>query len=169
MSIRPSQDPARVARARKSTALTVASLATLRYLRSSAQKTRLVVDQIRGKRVDEARALLKTSRKSVARDVLKLLMSAVANTENRPEAAGMIDQDELYVTRAEVGEGPAMKRIQPAPMGRAYPIRKRTCHVTLELGSLGAPKKPAARGGRAARAKTAKAPTRDAADAASKK
>ena len=148
MSPRMSQAPARVARARKSASLTSASSATLRYVRSSAQKTRLVVNQIRGQRVDEARALLMASRKAVARHVLKLLLSAVANTENRPDVKAMADVDELYVTRVEVGDGPAMKRIQPAPMGRAYPIRKRTCHVTIELGSLGkavatAPRQPA--------------------------
>ena len=107
----------------------------LRYLRASAQKTRLVVDQIRGRRVDAARALLRNSRKAVARDVLKLLMSAVANTENRAEA-GLVDTDELFVTRAFVDEGPVAKRIQPAPMGRAFPILKRSCHVTIELGTI---------------------------------
>ena len=144
MSSRMTQAPARVARARKGSTLTSASSATLRYLRASAQKTRLVVDQIRGHRVDAARAMLMASRKAVARQVLKLLQSAVANTENRPEVMAMADVDELYVTRVEVGEGPSMKRIQPAPMGRAYPIIKRTCHVSSELGSLGKTAVPAA-------------------------
>jgi large subunit ribosomal protein L22 len=156
VSIRQGQGPARVSRARKGGTVTVASSAKLRYLRSSAQKTRLVVDQIRGRRVDDARALLFASRKSVARDVLKLLMSALANTENRPEVMSMVDVDDLYVTRVEVGDGPVLKRIQPAPMGRAYPIHKRSCHVTIELGSLGgspAPKAPSARSARVQKTK----------------
>lgn len=136
MSLRNSAVPARIARARKTKQLTVVSEATLRHLRSSAQKTRLVVDQIRGRRVDEARAVLQASRKAVARDLLKLLLSAVANTENRQDLMAMVDADQLVVTRAEVGDGPVLKRIQPAPMGRAYPIRKRSCHVTLELGGI---------------------------------
>ena len=136
MSIRNSAVPARIARARKEKQLTVVSEATLRHLGSSAQKTRLVVDQIRGRRVDEARALLQASRKAVARDLLKLLLSAVANTENRQDLMAMLDADQLVVTRAEVGDGPVLKRIQPAPMGRAYPIRKRSCHVTFELGGI---------------------------------
>ena len=117
--------------------VTVASSARMRYLGSSAQKTRLVVNQIRGKRVDEARAFLRNCRKSVAHDILKLLMSALANTEARPDKAAMIDADELVVTRAQVDQAPSLKRIQPAPMGRAYPILKRHCHVTIELGTVG--------------------------------
>ena len=121
----------------------------MRHLRASAQKTRLVVDVIRGMRVDDARAYLKNSIKRVARDVLKVLQSAQANTESRPEAAAMFDADDLFVTRAVVDEGPIMKRSQPAPMGRAYPIHKRTCHVTIELGSIGsAPAAPRGRVGR---------------------
>ena len=115
---------------------TVVSKAKLRYLRGSAQKTRLVVDQIRGKRVDEAGDLLKNSRKRAAGHVYKVLMSALANTENNADAA-LIDTDELSVVRAWVDEGPVMKRIRPAAQGRAFPIHKRTCHVTLELGTWG--------------------------------
>lgn len=119
---------------KRSTEVSVAGRATLRYLRAPAQKTRLVIDQIRGRKVDEAFTMLRFSKKSVAADVLKLLRSAVANTENNPDAA-MLDPDELWVTRAEVGEGPIIKRIQPQPMGRAFPIHKRQCHVTLEVGA----------------------------------
>jgi large subunit ribosomal protein L22 len=155
--MRAGQAPARVAAARKMSQLTVASTAKMRYLGSSAQKTRLVVDMIRGHRVDEARALLRNSRKAVARDILKLLMSAVANTENAPGGAGMIEPEELFVTRAEVGEGPMQKRIQPAPMGRAFPIHKRSCHITLELGTLASVKAPV-RAGRGRRTGTAGAP-----------
>jgi large subunit ribosomal protein L22 len=157
VSIRRQQAPERVARARKTEKLAVASTAKLRYLRASAQKTRLVVDQIRGLRVDEARAILKNSVKRVAHDVLKLLQSAQANTESRPDSAAMFDVDDLYVTRAWVDEGPTQKRTQPAPMGRAYPIRKRTCHVTIELGSLAAPAAPRGRAGRGRQAARRKA------------
>ena len=157
MSDRPHQAPARVERARKTKELRVASMARLRYLKASAQKTRLVVDQIRGLRVDEARAILRVSQKAVARDLLKLLMSAVANTENAPGGGGMIDTEELYVTRAEVGQGPTMKRIQPAPMGRAFPIHKRSCHVTLELGTLSSAPRQSTSRGRARASRTAAA------------
>jgi large subunit ribosomal protein L22 len=108
--------------------------ARLRYLGTSAQKTRLVVDQIRGQQVDSAFAFLRHCKKGVAVDILKLLRSAVANTENGPEAA-MLDTADLYVSRAQVDQGPSLKRIQPAPMGRAYPILKRQCHVTIELAA----------------------------------
>jgi len=114
----------------------VIARATLRYLKGSPQKTRLVANEIRGKRVDEARAYLRACRRSVAADILKLLQSAVANTESSKEAA-MVDADELRVHRILVDRGPMQKRIQPAPMGRAYGILKRTCHVTIELGSSG--------------------------------
>ena len=110
------------------------SRAKVRYLRGSAQKARLVVDQIRGKRVDEAGDLLKNSRKRAAQHLYKVLMSALANTENAPDAA-LIDTDELRVVRCFVDEGPVMKRIRPRAMGRAFPIHKRTCHVTVELGT----------------------------------
>jgi large subunit ribosomal protein L22 len=156
VSTRRNQAPGRVSAARRTEKVAVASTAKLRYLRASAQKTRLVVDQIRGLRVDEARAYLKNSIKRVAKDVLKLLQSAQANTEAQGEKAAMFDADELYVTRACVDEGPMMKRTQPAPMGRAYPIHKRTCHVTIELGSIGAPPVRAARQGRGRRAPAAK-------------
>ena len=112
----------------------VVSRAKLRYLRGSAQKARLVIDQIRGKRVDEAGDLLRNSRKRAAQHVYKVLMSAVANTENAADAA-MVDTDELKVVRAFVDEGPVMKRIRPRAMGRAFQVKKRTCHVTVELGT----------------------------------
>ena len=111
-----------------------AGRAKLRYLGTSAQKTRLVVDQIRGQQVDSAFAFLRHCKKGVAADILKLLRSAVANTENGPEGA-MLDTADLYVSRAQVDQGPSLKRIQPAPMGRAYPILKRQCHVTIELAA----------------------------------
>lgn len=118
----------------------VVSTAKVRHLRGSAQKARLVIDQIRGKRVDEAGDLLRNSRKRAAQHIYKVLMSAVANTENAPDAA-LVDTDELKVVRAWVDEGPVMKRIRPRAMGRAFPIHKRSCHVTVELGTFA--KRPA--------------------------
>jgi len=104
--------------------------ARMRYLRSSAQKTRLVVDQIRGIGVNDAIAMLRESPKSVARDIVKVLRSAVANAEKGDQR---VDADTLFVSRAYVDGGPSAKRIRPATFGRAFRILKRTCHITLEL------------------------------------
>jgi large subunit ribosomal protein L22 len=106
------------------------SRAQLKYLGVSAQKTRLVVDQVRGKSVDEARSLLMYSRKLVAKDLRKLLMSAVANAQQKDQK---LDEDQLVISRAVVNEGPQQKRIRHRSMGRVYRIIKRTCHVTIEL------------------------------------
>jgi large subunit ribosomal protein L22 len=110
------------------------SRARLRYLGSSAQKTRLVVDLIRGKQVEEALATLRLTRKTVAKDVLKTVASAVANARVRKED---VDVDRLYISRATVDGGPSMKRIRPAPMGRAFRILRRSCHITIELDERG--------------------------------
>jgi large subunit ribosomal protein L22 len=104
--------------------------ARMMYLRSSAQKTRLVVDQIRGMGVNQAVALLRESPKSVARDIVKVLRSAVANAEKGDQR---VDADTLYVSRAAVDGGPSLKRIRPATFGRAFRVLKRTCHIMLEL------------------------------------
>ena len=104
--------------------------ATLRYLKASPQKVRLVADLVRGKKVEEALSILRFTRKSVAKDLEKLLRSAVANAENREAGA---DVDELVVSKIYVNEGPREKRIQPAPMGRAYQIQKRKAHVTIHV------------------------------------
>ncbi len=106
----------------------------MRYLGSSAQKTRLVVDLIRGKGVDEALATLRSTKKTVARDVLKVVASAVANARVKKED---VDVDRLFVSRAFVDGGPSMKRIRPAPMGRAFRILRRSCHITVELDERG--------------------------------
>ena len=106
--------------------------ARLRYLQASPQKVRLVVDQIRGKGVQEAADLLRLSKKSAARSVEKLLKSAIANAENRDE---QVDVDRLFVSEARVDPGPVLKRIRPQPMGRAFRILKRQSHVTLKLGA----------------------------------
>jgi large subunit ribosomal protein L22 len=105
--------------------------ARLRYLGTSAQKARLVVDLIRGQSVGEALARLRFTKKAVARDVLRLLDSAVANARQKHQET---DVDRLYVRTAFVDGGPSLKRIRPAPMGRAFRVLKRMCHVTIGLG-----------------------------------
>ena len=104
--------------------------ATLRYLKASPQKVRLVADLVRGKKVEEALNILRFTRKAVAKDLEKLLRSAVANAENKENGA---DVDDLVVSKIYVNEGPREKRIQPAPMGRAYQIQKRKAHVTVHV------------------------------------
>ena len=105
-----------------------------RTTRQSPYKMRLVIDQIRGKDVNEALALLKFSKKHAAKEIEKVLNSAVANAEFKArEANESIDVDELYVMRAVINEGPKLKRFMPAAMGRATPIHKRTSHVEIEV------------------------------------
>jgi large subunit ribosomal protein L22 len=104
--------------------------ATLRYLKASPQKVRLVADLVRGKKVEEALNILRFTRKSCAKDLEKLLRSAVANAENKENAP---DVDELVVSKIYVNEGPRERRIQPAPMGRAYQVQKRKAHVTVHV------------------------------------
>jgi large subunit ribosomal protein L22 len=109
--------------------------ATQRLTRQSPYKMRLVIDQIRGKNVNEALALLKFSKKHAARQIEKTLASAVANAENKARTANdSIDVDTLFVTYAVINEGPALKRFMPAAQGRATPIRKRTSHVEIVIG-----------------------------------
>lgn len=104
--------------------------ATLKYLKASPQKVRLVADLVRGKKVEEALNILRFTRKSCAKDLEKLLRSAVANAENKEDAP---DVDELVVSKIYVNEGPREKRIQPAPMGRAYQVQKRKAHITVHV------------------------------------
>ena len=104
--------------------------ATLKYLKASPQKVRLVADLVRGKKVEEALNILRFTRKSCAKDLEKLLRSAVANAENKENAP---DVDELVVSRIYVNEGPREKRVQPAPMGRAYQVQKRKAHITVHV------------------------------------
>ncbi len=105
--------------------------ATKRYVRTSAQKAGLVMDQIRGRDVTRALATLRFSRKGIARDIEKLLQSAVANAQQIEGFGG--DVDRLYVARCYANQGPSMKRIRPAPMGRAFRVVKRTAHLTVEV------------------------------------
>ena len=103
-----------------------------RTTRQSPYKMRLVIDEIRGKSVNEALALLTFSKKHAAKQIEKVLRSAVANAEYRArEQNTSVDVDALYVTHAVINEGPKLKRFMPAAMGRATPIQKRTSHVEI--------------------------------------
>jgi len=105
-----------------------------RTARQSPYKMRLVIDQIRGKRVNEALALLQFSKKHAAEQIGKTLASAVANAEQAARAANAsLDVDALVVTRAIVNEGPKLKRWTAAAMGRATPMLKRTSHIEITV------------------------------------
>jgi large subunit ribosomal protein L22 len=119
--------------------------ATAKYVRTSAQKAGLVLDLIRGCDVNKALALLQYSRKHVARDISKVLRSAIANAQQKEGFGG--DVERLYVSACYAGQGPSMKRIRPAPMGRAFRVVKRTAHLTVcvterpqAIGATTAPK-----------------------------
>jgi large subunit ribosomal protein L22 len=105
--------------------------AQAKYVHSSARKARLVTDLIRGRSVPEARTILAFSKRAVAEDVEKVLRSAVANAESRPDLHW--NGDDLVVLTAYVDEGPTLKRFRPRARGRASAIRKRMCHITVEL------------------------------------
>ena len=105
--------------------------ATAKYVRTSAQKAGLVLDLIRGKNVNMALSALQFSRKSVARDVAKVLRSAVANAQQQDAFGG--DVARLFVSKCHANNGPSQKRVRPAPMGRAFRIVKRTTHLTVEV------------------------------------
>src|SRR3954463_4305808 len=107
--------------------------ARARYVRSAPRKARLVMDHIRGKRVEQAQAILEHAPRAVSTDILKLLNSAIANAESAYE----LGADELSVHRAYVDEGPTIKRYRPRALGRATPIHKRTSHMTIELTTEG--------------------------------
>jgi large subunit ribosomal protein L22 len=102
--------------------------ATGKYLRVSPQKARLVVDLIRGQNVGVAVDTLRFTKKRVALEVIKVLQSAIANAEQKSDS---VDVDELVVAEAYVDEGPRMKRIRSAPMGRAYRYQRRMSHITV--------------------------------------
>ena len=101
-----------------------------RYVGTSPRKMRLVIDLIRGRGVEEALNTLHFSPKHAARTAEKALRSAISNYQNKDEA-GRVDPAELFVKAAFVDVGPTLKRISPAPMGRAYRIRKRSNHITV--------------------------------------
>jgi large subunit ribosomal protein L22 len=105
--------------------------AEARYIRMSPQKIRLVVDLIRGQKAGDAINILRATNKRIAPSVEKVLRSAIANAENR---SNDVDVDKLFVTEAYVNEGPRMKRVRPAPMGRAYRYQRRLSHIVVKVG-----------------------------------
>jgi large subunit ribosomal protein L22 len=108
--------------------------AEARYMRVSPQKARLVLDLIRGRKAEEARNTLAFTKKRVAATVAKLLQSALDNASYLSSEKGIdVDVDNLYVKTAVANDGPRMKRIRPAPMGRAYRYVRRIAHIELVL------------------------------------
>ncbi|MEJ2541785.1 MAG: 50S ribosomal protein L22 [Gemmatimonadota bacterium] len=106
--------------------------AVAKYVRMSPRKVRLVVDQIRGKGVNDAYAILQFSKKGAAEPVGKTLRSAVANAQYRAQDEGdVLDVDDLVIREIFVDEGPTLRRYRAAAQGRAAPIRKRTSHITV--------------------------------------
>jgi len=114
----------------------VEARAIARYVRLSPQKARLVVDLIRGKEVGSALGLLRFTKKRAAFEIEKVLRSAIANAENKSEN---VDVDRLFVQRAVINEGPRLKRIKPAPYGRAYTFQRRMCHIEIGVGERRVP------------------------------
>lgn len=104
--------------------------AEAKYVRVSPRKARLVLDLIRGRDAGEAMSLLRFTKKRVARQVEKVLRSAIANVEGKSET---VDVDNLYVSVAYAGDGPRGKRIRPAPMGRAFRYQRRTSHIVVQV------------------------------------
>ncbi len=128
----------------------VEAQATAKNIRTSAQKAGLVMDLIRGKDINHALATLQFTRKTIARDIAKVLRSAVANAQQKEGFGG--DVERLYVKACYAGQGPSMKRVRPAPMGRAFRVVKRTAHLTVRVAER--PVKIAAAGTTPAPAKT---------------
>jgi len=109
--------------------------ATTKYVRTSAQKAGLVMDLIRGKQAADAIAILRFTKKSVAKDIEKTLRSAIANAvlvAERNEKR-RLDEDDLFVSACYADPGPSQKRVRPAPMGRAYRVIRRTAHLTVRV------------------------------------
>jgi large subunit ribosomal protein L22 len=105
--------------------------ATARGIRTSAQKAGLVCQLIRGKGVNQALATLQFTRKTIAREIAKVLRSAVANAQQKDGFSGDIER--LFVAACYANQGPSMKRVRPAPMGRAFRVTKRTAHLTVRV------------------------------------
>jgi large subunit ribosomal protein L22 len=109
--------------------------ATNRYVRTSAQKAKLVLDLIRAKTAADALSILRFTKKSIARDIEKTLRSAIANAvlvADRNQKR-RLDEEDLVVSACYAGQGPSQKRVRPAPMGRAYRIIRRTAHITVQV------------------------------------
>src|SRR6202163_3256488 len=112
--------------------------AQARFMRVSPQKARLVLDLIKGRRVEDALNTLVFTKKRVAATVEKLLRSAIENANYLSSEKGIdVDVDSLYVKNAVANDGPRMKRIRPAPMGRAYHYVRRISHIEIELAERG--------------------------------
>ncbi len=112
--------------------------AEARYIRVSPQKARLVLNTIKGRRVEDAKTTLAFMKKGIAPTVKKLLESAVSNADYLNNEKGLdVDIDNLFVKDAVANEGPRMKRIRPAPMGRAYRYQRRIAHLIITLGEKG--------------------------------
>jgi len=113
----------------------VESIASVKYLRATARKARLVADEVRGKMVSDALAMLDLSiQRKVAQDVAKVVKSAVANMQSK-HADAAIDVDALRIKEIKVDGGPMMKRFRPRAQGRASPIHKRMCHITVTVSN----------------------------------
>jgi len=104
--------------------------AEARFVRVSAQKARLVIDMIRGKKAGDARVILRTVNKRIAPTVEKVLNSAIANAGQKNDN---VDVDKLMISEAYVNEGPRQSRVRPAPMGRAYRFQRRTSHIVVTV------------------------------------
>src|SRR5450759_744404 len=114
--------------------------AAAKYVRVSPQKVRLVLGLIKGRRVEDALNTLAFTKKGIAPNINKLLRSAVENANYANSEKGVdVEIDNLYVLRAVVNEGPRMKRIRPAPMGRAYRYQRRMSHIEIELAEKNKP------------------------------
>ena len=129
--------------------------ATARGVRTSAQKAGLVLDLIRGKHVNQALATLQFTKKTIARDIAKVLRSAVANAQQKDGYGG--DVERLYVAECFANQGTSLKRVRPAPMGRAFRVVKRTAHLTVKVAEKPLKIARAATGDEAAAAKPARA------------
>ncbi len=142
----------------------------MRYLRVSPQKARLVLELIKGRKVEEARNTLLFTKKRVAAPVGKLLQSALDNANFLIAEKNLdIELDNLYVKSAIANDGPRMKRIRPAPQGRAYRYQRRIAHITLVLAERGNGAARVASGGAAAPAKRRAPAAKKAAGKTSKK
>jgi large subunit ribosomal protein L22 len=137
----------------------IQAVATARYIRSSAQKAGLVLALIRGRAVNHALATLKYTKKGVARDIAKVLESAIANAQQKEGFGG--DVDRLFISACYANQGPSQKRVRPAPMGRAFRVVKRTTHLTVAVSEKPikvAPVAATAGGGKAKASKKKAAP-----------
>ena len=109
--------------------------ARAKYVRTSAQKAKLVLDLIRGRKASEALSILAYTKKSVAREIEKALRSAIANAVHVADRnqKRRLDEDDLVVSACYADRGPSQKRVRPAPMGRAYQVLKRSAHLTVSV------------------------------------